>query len=545
MEDQNPPKAPESLATKFYKLAEGLVWRFSEGSQKEEPPSTLDQQELPKDLQGLSRVASQLLSSNQEVQRVARICVAQILKSLPASDAWWFSSNILGYVSQSWHLMKADQVEAIAGAPSDDAYPWVLGLLSRQDSGYVRHKAVQLLANIHDGRELPFLLVRQNDWVEAVAQEAQLAVKQRIHDQYAVHLATYLPVIAHLSVCSRHNHSPLVQQVFTLLVDDKYTSLLEQIFATASRPQQRFLMQQCVSISGSHQVRFLEACLTSSDPVICSAGCRLACRVYSEEKLYSYLECLTKHRFVVVRKMAMQEIARLFATRDPAFWRRSLLDSNQGIRELARYWTMQLGMTAQEIHEVYQSHLDSSVYSLVALQGLQEVGHEEDAITFQPYLKHPSPAFRQAAVRGFCKFPTEAILEPVIGMLWDSSPTVVQEVGKALLPIASLLDPYYLCGVAVSGPHKKGRNEAIKLLAAQGKWKSIPFLLRVAAEGSAEVASQAEEAIEIRLGFRRIQTSFMPPQAPDRQSIVKALEEYQTRVTPAVVAMVMEAIEIA
>ncbi len=439
--------------------------------------------------------------------------------------------------------MKADYVEAVAGSPAEDAYPWVLGLLSRHTRGYVRHKAVKLLSNLSDGHELPFLLVRQNDWVEAVAKEARLAVDQRINERYASHLARQLPLIAHLLVYSRHDHSHLVQQVFTLLVDDKYTSLLDEVFATAPRHLQRFLMQQCISIPGAHQAKFLEACLKSSDPVICSWGCSQACRVYSEVKLYSFLESLTTHPFVVVRKVAMQEIARLFPDRDPALWRRSLLDFNQGIRELARYWAMQQGMTAQDIHEVYRTHLNSSIPSLAALQGLQEVGREEDASIFRQYLRHPHPAYRQTAVRGFCKFPTEAILELVVGMLWDPSPAVVQEGGQALLPMASSIDPYYLCGVAVSGPHKRGRNQAVKLLAAQGKWKSIPFLLGVAAEGSAEVASQAEEAIDKWLGFRRIQKSFMPPQVQDRRAIMEAVEEYQTRVSPATIAMVMKAIE--
>lgn len=543
MDDQNPPKAPESLATKFYKLAEGLVWRFSEGSQKEEPPSTLDQQELPKDLQGLSRVASQLLSSNQDVQRVARICVAQILKSLPASDSWWFSSNILGYVSQNWHLMKADQVEAIAGAPSDDAYPWVLGLLSRQDSGYVRHKAVQLLANIHDGREFPFLLVRQNDWVEAVAQEAQLAVKQRIHDQYAVHLATYLPVIAHLSVCSRHNHSHLVKEVFRLLVDERYAQLLSDVFATTPRHLQRLLMQLCISLEGTHQERFLAACMKSQDPFTCSWGCRQACHVHSGEKLYQFLLDLTSHHFFVARREAMKAIARLFPARGQSLWRQSILDTNRSVRELARHWAMQQGMTSQDIREVYRSHLGSPVQALSALNGLSDVAEVQDESTFHNYLKHPKASFRHVAIRGLCSMMNDRVIEAILPLLWDSSPAVVREVATALLPKASLIDPDFLRGIAIGGHHEQGRYQAVRLLAAQGKWRCIPFLLRVAAEGDPVVSSQAQTAIITWLDSAKFNTSFLPMQAEERQKILSALEEYQARVAPHVVKIVIRSLQ--
>lgn len=543
MGDENQPKATESLATKFYKLAEGLVRRFSGGSQKEEPTSILAPQELPKDLQGLSKVASQLLSSNQDVQRVARVCVAHILKSLPASETWWFSSNCLGYVSQDWHVMKANQVEAVAGDPTDDAYPWVLGLLSRHSSGYVRHKAVKLLSNLSDGRELPFLLVRQNDWVDAVAQKAKLAVKERIHDQYAVHLSTYLPVIAHLSVCSRQDHSHLIKEVFTLLVADRYAQLLSDVFATTPRHLQRFLMQQCLSLKGKHQERFLAASMKSLDPVICSWGCRQACHVYSGEKLYQFLVDLTSHCFVVVRKEAMQEVARHFPTRGQSLWRQSILDANRSIRELARYWAMQQGMTDQDIREVYRSHLGSPIHALSALSGLSEMVREQDVSIFYDYLNHPKSRFRQVAVCGLCNTMNDRVIEAILPLLWDPSPAAVREVATALLPMAPLVDPHFLRGIAIGGPHKQGRFQAIKLLAAQGKWRCIPFLLRVAAEGDAVVSSQAEEAITTWLDTAKFNTSFLPPQTQERQDILSALIEFQDRVSPSLMKIIVRAIQ--
>lgn len=543
MDDQNSPKASESLATKFYQLVVGLVRRFSGGSQKEEPTSILAPQELPKGLQGLSRVASQLLSSNQDVQRVARIRVAKILKSLPAGDSWWFSSNSLGYVSQDWHVMKANQVEAVAGDPTDDAYPWVLGLLSRHDSGYVRHKAVKLLSNLSDGHELPFLLVRQNDWVDAVAKEAQKAVKKRIHDPYAAHLVTSLPVIAHLSACSRHDHSNLLKDVSGLLVADRYAQLLSDVFATTSRHVQLFLMQQCISLEGTHQERFLAACMKSSDPVICSWGCRQACHVHSGEKLYQVLMDWTSHPFVVARKEAMQEVARHFPTRGQSLWRQSLLDANRSIRELARYWAIQQGMTEQDIREVYRSHLGSPIHALSALSGLSEVVREQEVSIFYDYLKHPRARFRQVAVCGFCNTMNDRVIEAILPLLWDPSPVVVREVATALLPMAPLLDPHFLRGIAVGGPHKQGRLQAIKLLAAQGKWRCIPFLLRVAAEGDAVASSQAEEAITTWLDSAKFNTSFLPPQKQERQDILSAVIEFQDRVSPSLMKIVVRAIQ--
>jgi hypothetical protein len=47
--------------------------------------------------------------------------------------------------------------------------PAVVGLLACHANGFVRAAALEVLAGTLDGRELPFLALRANDWVEPVA----------------------------------------------------------------------------------------------------------------------------------------------------------------------------------------------------------------------------------------------------------------------------------------------------------------------------------------------------------------------------------------
>ena len=64
-----------------------------------------------------------------------------------------------------WTTLRPDDVSAIARL----SHAWApLGIMSYHPSGFVREAAVRALARRTDGREVPFLVLRVNDWVAEV-----------------------------------------------------------------------------------------------------------------------------------------------------------------------------------------------------------------------------------------------------------------------------------------------------------------------------------------------------------------------------------------
>lgn len=71
------------------------------------------------------------------------------------------------YCHDAFYNIRPEQVQSIA---RDEATRTaVLGVLSNHHNGYVREEAVRLLSQVTDGSELPYLLVRQNDWVAPIS----------------------------------------------------------------------------------------------------------------------------------------------------------------------------------------------------------------------------------------------------------------------------------------------------------------------------------------------------------------------------------------
>ena len=94
-----------------------------------------------------------------------------------------------------WTTLRPDDVSAIARL----SHAWApLGIMSYHPSGFVREAAVRALARRTDGREVPFLVLRVNDWVaevRAVALAAQETVNAAPR-QYLNRLSDLMFVLA-------------------------------------------------------------------------------------------------------------------------------------------------------------------------------------------------------------------------------------------------------------------------------------------------------------------------------------------------------------
>ncbi|MFI5461079.1 MAG: hypothetical protein ACHRXM_37200 [Isosphaerales bacterium] len=124
----------------------------------------------------------------------------------------------------------------------------VLGLLSFHRNGYVRHEALRLLAQSHDGSELPYLLIRQNDWVESIRADARRAVQARLDEGYLPDFVGNLPLVVHLLAFRRHDHADLVRQVIGMLVQPEHDELLARAIRSQDRTVRRSVIRLALDL---------------------------------------------------------------------------------------------------------------------------------------------------------------------------------------------------------------------------------------------------------------------------------------------------------
>ena len=78
----------------------------------------------------------------------------------------------------AWAELKPGQLKCLKRFGTESVL--ALGMASLHFSGNVRDEALRKLSDVQDGTELPFLLMRLNDWVQEVRHTAHLLVRERL-----------------------------------------------------------------------------------------------------------------------------------------------------------------------------------------------------------------------------------------------------------------------------------------------------------------------------------------------------------------------------
>ena len=172
-------------------------------------------------------VASGLFSSTNAIHGASSSAVSTLLGLVPSIELFRLNELLggyyWGYVSERWNELKPKEVKAFLLETNDIS---VGCLLSFHKNGYVRHPAIQFLSEITSGEELRFLLIRQNDWVDSVSNDAQAMVRRKLTSDYLCHFANETDLLFHLLKCKRRDLSGIVSSYIDLLVEPENLSLI-------------------------------------------------------------------------------------------------------------------------------------------------------------------------------------------------------------------------------------------------------------------------------------------------------------------------------
>jgi hypothetical protein len=185
----------QKLVNQLSELSQKSSW-FGLGNKEDDIRRVLDKLALSEDIAAVAFIAQLLFSSSQPVREHARKAIQTLIEKLLPSelsqlgDVFWLT--IPWRENDPWNSIAPKAVEALASEKGQPLNAAVLGLASFHRNGFVRQEAVRLLTTIVDGTELPFLLIRQNDWVQQISSEAQSAVEQRATENCLPHFVKSL-----------------------------------------------------------------------------------------------------------------------------------------------------------------------------------------------------------------------------------------------------------------------------------------------------------------------------------------------------------------
>lgn len=431
----------------------------------------------------------------------------------------WVGYNY--YNLQNWQKLRPADVRRLSKSKFGTS---LVGLASFHFSGYVREAAVTELAVQRDGKELPFLLIRLNDWVSQVRDAAARAVLARIKPEYAVHLLANISLVFRLRICGRVEKK-FVDDICNLLKRAECRDVLQAGTKSKDKTVRRISFQLAAEAEPSSRTAIIRAVMADPDAVARSWAVRHFLPDVSHDELPGVVEPMFKDCFMPVRRDALW----FAATKRPDIakqpLRDALLDNHISMRETARQF---LGIA--EVKSARDFYADTIEHGkdkqrFASICGLGETGKTVDVPVVAPFLNSPLTKIRRAAAYAIGRLDLEGQLLKLVGVLSDSKPSVSREALKALQTKARQIPLAELEHLFASESDFHIRRNVLALILHTDKWKKIPVLLKACADKDARIAEQASKAL--RVWSSNYNSSFAEPTREDFQKISVTLSQFE------------------
>ncbi len=497
------------------------------------PVRTFDEIASSDEALAIPHLTTFLLNGRLEVREAAARAIGRLVATVPSSEFVQldeaFRSN-WGYEStaaSAWLHLKPKDLKEFWRLPNAVS---VIGVASCHGSGFIRDAAVNELEKSLDGSELPFLLVRLNDWVGVVRESATTAVLHRIRRDYATHFLRHLRLVFRLRSCGRSQHERIVSAVTALFQEPGSAPVLRQGLLSSDRWIRRESLRMAITAKSSQSTVLLKEMLSEADPIMRLWAARNILSSLDDAELMPLLSVLVHDRFMPVRCEALNILVQRSHANARKALDDALLDNHLSVRSLARHW-IRIQQPEFNFASVYRQSLDvrSARRQRSAILGLGETGKPSDAEATITFLNAPLVSTRKAAIRTLAALDGDRYVTQFITALTDEHPGLSNEATRALVTRKGVsTEQLQLLFRTESLPHV--RKNIFKLLTNQSFWARGVFLFEA-------LRDQDEYIVELgRRAFRDWLTNTRrmaaAPAASEVQQLRNALKASSGMLTP-------------
>lgn len=443
------------------------------------------------------------LAEGGDVGVTAASAVAAVLRTVPVGDLPRVETEVRRRVS--WWGVRAGQTWLdLAPRGLDRKAPggWLrtpyYGVASFHPNGYVREAAVGALAAEGSGRELPYLVLRLNDWVEPVRRSAEEAVRDRLTTEHAEAWGRALPLVLGLSDRQRHDAGDLEAQVIALLAADG--DALRAVLSAGDRTVRRAAVRVALDAGGAAAQTAVDLAASDSDVLVrlAVAGAVRAGRAVDP----AVQAALLADPAMGVRREALLGLVEHDAPGTDAALRAALLDAHGSVRHDARFFVARRAGEPVDFADVYRRALarasegGTSRELRAALGGLAETGGAPDAALALPYLDDRRASVRASALRALVGLDPGGHAGRVVAAIEDPSPRVARTAAGVVADGLPGVDAEAVFSRALAGSVAHVRREALRALGRLPHWSALPHLLRAAVHPDPDTSAQAADGLE-------------------------------------------------
>jgi hypothetical protein len=404
----------------------------------------------------------------------------------------------------------------------------ILGLCTFHPNGYFREKALNLLAAYSSGQELPFLILRCNDWVSEVREKAGTFVEKRIVTNYDHHLVNNLPLIFQLNNSERENHRFLFEKVVNLLSQTESVPSLEQ--GTKSEIRQiRFFCYKVMIYSKMFTKKILVNFLKlEKQPHLRLLLFNEIISDISKAEFVEYYPILKKDKFPMIRARVLEVLYALDPAHSKSELENALFDKSGVIRSTARFLLTKKNVTDFPPYYINKITQNPRGNLRVTILGLGEVGNKIHVNLMIPFLRHQNVGIVKAAIHAIAMLDADDYKIVFIEMLDHDHKGVSKEAKKSLLKTYYKDDKDTLYRLYLKSNNIHTKYNVALLLCSLPKWDAIPYIIEFYVnKGNDDIYSLGN--LQLSRWIINFNRSFEAPNKSQIDSIRQAINRFGSK----------------
>ena len=449
-----------------------------------------------------------------------------------SKDLIWFDqyfrqrTSSWSHYNSDWNKLNPTNLKLIFKFPGFQLP--LLGLLSFHGSGYVREEATKRLDLINNGHEIPFILLRLNDWVAQVRNKAEEAIEKRITNRYAQHLLSNIYLISSLSRSGRYDHSLFIEAVHNLMRKDE----LKDAVRKTLHSDDIYIRRECYKIVLKSDISYLigviQEGISDSDVVVRNNIIKSLKRIPDYNLLEQYLKKLEKDPFMPNRREVLNLYIELFPKISDDKLITALFDPHPSIRYEARYYLSK--NTNIDFAEKYREAINNPVGKdlIGIIGGLGETGKSSDAKLIANYLKHKTAKIRKVSIKAIAKLSAEKFRESFLALVMDDSSRVSKEAALALLQCRYQSIVQELWDAFEKSDKIHVAKNILFIVSKLSKWEGIIYIIEALASKHEVIKELANDYLNRwLLNFNR---SFVKPSNDQKDRIVSLMQAHRNKI---------------
>lgn len=471
-------------------------------------------------------IAPWVLSSDHELAQAAAETVDQVLRALRPEDALWFEQHRHARSPfdprrEAWDALRPldlARFDALGGASAS-----VLCVASMHANGHTRQACVERLSLVRASVELPFLIVRANDWVRPVRAAAKIAVLARIVEASrgdvarGLELLVCLPLFERLAKLGRDDHRGLRDAFEKLLVSPELSAAVEAGTKSKSRAVRHRCLRIAIEDVRKDKRELLARALVDRDVSIQRWAAQTIVSRLASDELRAMAEQMSKNTNASVRNEGVFVLAAKVEPPDFQTLERALLDPSPSVRWTARHYLTEARVL--DVRDFYVRALSDADPSRLAAAaaGLGECGQgAEDAERVAPLCTHPSPLVRRAALGALDELDGNRHVEVLLAALHDERASVAREAATRLKKHVRALGEPRIAALLRDAERAHTRRLAVRLVMQMDRRAAIPLLLEAALDQDESVALEVQKSLRSFLGWARVHKLRLDPMERER-----------------------------